>query len=79
MVKDCNRRDVLCWQPARVARAHGRRYYLIAKAGELEAELAGRLKHQTATASALPVVGDWVAALPRPEEAGRRSRPFYRR
>jgi len=52
-----------------VARAHGRRYDLIAKAGELEAELADRLKHQTATASALPVVGGWVAALPRPEEA----------
>lgn len=59
------------WQPARVARAHGRLYHLYAAMGELQAELAGRLKHEAATASALPVVGDWVAVLPHPQEAGR--------
>ena len=37
----------------------------------MEAELAGRLKHLAISASELPVVGDWVAALPRPQEEGR--------
>ena len=59
------------WQPARVSRAHGRLFYLYAESGELEGELAGRLKHEATSASELPVVGDWVAVLPRPDEAGK--------
>ena len=41
------------WRPARVGRAHGRLYYLYAEEGELEAELAGRLKHLAISASEL--------------------------
>ena len=50
--------------PARVAVAHNYLYQLYAARGELMAEVSGRLKHQTAAADGMPVVGDWVAIRP---------------
>jgi ribosome biogenesis GTPase len=46
--------------PARVAVEHRSAYVLYAEAGELRAELAGRLRHLGVT----PAVGDWVAVRP---------------
>src|SRR6478735_7521680 len=54
--------------PARVVAAQRERYQLLCAAGALGAQLSGRLRHE-AGEGALPVVGDWVAALLRPDEA----------
>ena len=50
--------------PARVAVTHNYLYTLTTSDGELTAEITGRLRHQTASADAMPVVGDWVAIRP---------------
>ncbi len=49
-------------RPARVAVAHNYLFQLLGASGALMAEVSGRLRHQTATQDAMPVVGDWVAA-----------------
>jgi ribosome biogenesis GTPase len=54
-------RDEECL-PARVAREERGRYLILDEQGEHEAVLAGRLRHETATRSERPAVGDWVAA-----------------
>ncbi len=36
--------------------------------GELRAEVSGRYRHETVEKSDFPVVGDWVAVTPRPED-----------
>ena len=46
--------------PARVAVEHRSDYVLYGDAGELRAQLAGRLRHE----GELPAVGDWVAVRP---------------
>jgi ribosome biogenesis GTPase len=46
---------------ARVSLAQREIYRLYAENGELTAQLAGALRYRSADASALPVVGDWVA------------------
>jgi ribosome biogenesis GTPase len=53
--------------PARVVAAQREHYRLLTKTGAFDAQVSGRLRHE-AQQGALPVVGDWVAALPRPEE-----------
>ena len=58
-------------RPARVAIPHNYLYQLYTAQGELMAEAAGRLRHQTAGADAMPVVGDWVAI--RPSETERKA------
>jgi ribosome biogenesis GTPase / thiamine phosphate phosphatase len=52
--------------PARVAIEFHSIYRVFAEAGELQAQHAGRLRHQADTLSA---VGDWVAIRPTPGEA----------
>jgi ribosome biogenesis GTPase len=47
--------------PARVVLEHGRFYRVSTGATELRAVATGRLRHETATAAAMPTVGDWVA------------------
>src|SRR4051794_15083921 len=47
--------------PARVAVEHRSRYLLYAEAGEYDAVIAGRLRHDAAETLTHPVVGDWVA------------------
>ncbi len=54
-------------EPARVAIAHNYLFQLLGASGPLMAEVSGRLRHQTATQDAMPVVGDWVAARPHAE------------
>lgn len=49
-------------RPARVAVAHNYLFQLLSTSGALIAEVSGRLRHQTATQDAMPVVGDWVSA-----------------
>ena len=51
--------------PARVAVEHRSEYVLYSEAGELRAELSGRLRFD----GDHPAVGDWVAAAARPGEA----------
>jgi ribosome biogenesis GTPase / thiamine phosphate phosphatase len=55
--------------PARVAIEFNYIYRLYAAAGELQAQHAGRLRHEAVRKEQLSAVGDWVAALPTPGEA----------
>jgi ribosome biogenesis GTPase len=48
-------------EPARVVIEFNHIYRVAAERGEVEATLAGRLKHRAASRSELPAVGDWVA------------------
>jgi ribosome biogenesis GTPase / thiamine phosphate phosphatase len=54
--------------PARVAVQQKKRYLLYAEAGELRAEIAGRIHYHARAAQDYPVIGDWVAVRPRPDE-----------
>ena len=58
-------------RPARVAIPHNYLYQLYTVQGELMAEVAGRLRHQTGSADGMPIVGDWVAI--RPSETERKA------
>jgi ribosome biogenesis GTPase len=53
------------FEPARVVVQQRGQYSLVAQAGELTAQLAGRIIHDSATH---PAVGDWVAISARPAE-----------
>ncbi len=55
--------------PARVAIEFNYLYRLYAESGELQAQHAGRLRHQAEGRENLSAVGDWVAVLPTPGEA----------
>ena len=55
-------------QPARVAVEFNHLYRLYVNGGDVEAVVAGRLKHHAESRGALPAVGDWVVARLRPEE-----------
>ena len=55
--------------PARVSEERKGGYRLLWAAGDLRAEISGRLLYQAAGPEDLPVVGDWVAVAPRPEES----------
>jgi ribosome biogenesis GTPase len=48
-------------EPARVAIEFNYLYRVWTEDGEVEAAIAGRLKHRAASRSELPAVGDWVA------------------
>jgi ribosome biogenesis GTPase / thiamine phosphate phosphatase len=54
--------------PGRVAVQHRGQYEVLAESGELRADVAGRLLHDAPSEADLPVVGDWVAIAPRPDE-----------
>lgn len=53
--------------PARVIVQQRGLYRIVSAAGELRADVAGRLMHEAGDGG-LPVAGDWVAAALRPEE-----------
>ena len=55
--------------PARVAIEFNHIYRLHAESGELQAQHAGRLRHQAEGRQQLSAVGDWVAVRPTPGEA----------
>jgi ribosome biogenesis GTPase len=55
-------------QPGRVAIEFNYIYRIAVEGGELDAVLAGRLKHRAARRAELPAVGDWVAVRKRPGE-----------
>jgi ribosome biogenesis GTPase len=55
--------------PARVAIEFNYIYRLLAEAGELQAQHAGRLRHEAVSKDQLSAVGDWVAARPTAGEA----------
>lgn len=55
--------------PGRVSAQHRTGYGLLAAGGEYFAEVTGRLSHMALGPADLPVVGDWVAAVLRPDEA----------
>jgi ribosome biogenesis GTPase len=54
--------------PGRVSVQHRGAWDVLTAAGELRCDVPGRLSHDAASAADLPVVGDWVAVAPRPEE-----------
>lgn len=47
--------------PGRVVTQHKGSYVVFAEAGELSAEVTGRMRYDAAASTDLPVVGDWVA------------------
>jgi ribosome biogenesis GTPase / thiamine phosphate phosphatase len=53
----------------RVAVQHRGQYEVLCEAGELRADVAGRLLHDAPSEAELPVVGDWVAVAARPDES----------
>jgi ribosome biogenesis GTPase len=55
--------------PARVAIEFNYIYRLYTAAGEVQAQQAGRLRHQALAREQLSAVGDWVAIKPTPGEA----------
>ncbi len=55
--------------PARVAVDYNYLYRLYAEEGEVDARIAGRLKHRAASRAELPAAGDWVVMVRRPGEA----------
>ena len=55
--------------PARVAIEFNYIYRLYAERGELQAQHAGRMRHEALSREQLSAVGDWVAARPSPGEA----------
>ncbi len=55
--------------PARVAIEFNYIYRLYAESGELQAQHAGRMRHQAVARDELSAVGDWVAVLPTSGEA----------
>ena len=56
--------------PARVIRGEKNYFRLICAAGELTARFAGKLRHRADGRADLPVVGDWVAVAPQPNQRG---------
>jgi ribosome biogenesis GTPase len=54
--------------PGRVTTEHKSLYTIQTEQGEYSATLTGKLRHQTSQSPNLPVVGDWVVAIPRPSE-----------
>lgn len=54
--------------PARVGVQHRGAYLVLTQAGEVPAELSGRLRHEASAVSELPAPGDWVAVKPVPNE-----------
>lgn len=49
----------------RIAVEHQHLYQVYTEAGEVPAEVSGRLRHRAAGRRAFPVTGDWVALRPR--------------
>jgi ribosome biogenesis GTPase len=47
--------------PARVARHHKNRYAVFGEAGEIPAEVTGKMLYAAQSESELPAIGDWVA------------------
>ncbi len=54
--------------PARVARQDRQRYLVFGEAGELVAEVSGKMREAAHARVDFPAVGDWVAVRPRPDE-----------
>ncbi len=61
--------DAAGWRPARVVAAHRDTWLVATPAGEHEAVIAGRLRHEAIGPADLPAVGDWVA-IGASDEAG---------
>ncbi|MBA3231523.1 MAG: ribosome small subunit-dependent GTPase A [Acidobacteria bacterium] len=57
--------------PARVSLEHTHIYRVLTAEGELLARVAGRLRHQAASRSDFPAVGDWVVVEPAPQSDAR--------
>ena len=55
--------------PARIAREERLNYHAYCEAGDLIAELSGKVRYMTGDRSSLPTVGDWVAVETRPGDS----------
>jgi len=56
------------WTPGRIAREHKHIYTVYGAAGECNARVSGKYRHEAGGKSDFPAVGDWVALEERPEE-----------
>lgn len=57
-------------QPARVIRGEKNYFRVWTEAGELTVRFAGKIRHRAGGRADLPVVGDWVAVEPQPDQRG---------
>lgn len=57
--------------PARVSLEHNHVFRVLSPDGETLAELAGKIRHEAASRSEMPAVGDWVAMRPATAEGAR--------
>jgi ribosome biogenesis GTPase len=55
--------DAAGWQPARVVAAHRDAWVVASAAGDRDAVVSGRLRHEALGPGDLPSVGDWVATV----------------
>jgi ribosome biogenesis GTPase / thiamine phosphate phosphatase len=53
--------DAAGWRPGRVVAAHRDAWVVATPSGDVDAVIAGRLRHEAFGPSDLPAVGDWVA------------------
>jgi ribosome biogenesis GTPase len=53
--------DAAGWAPARVLAAHRDAWIVVTPAGDRDAVISGRFRHEAAGPGDLPAVGDWVA------------------
>jgi len=58
------------WQPARVVAAHRAAWVLATPAGDRDAVIAGRLRHEALGPADLPAVGDWVVVAGESDDRG---------
>ncbi len=56
------------WTPGRIAREHKHIYTVYGEAGEWNARVSGKYRHEAGGKADFPAVGDWVALEARPEE-----------
>lgn len=56
--------------PARVIRGEKNYFRVWTTSGELTVRFAGKMRHQAGGRADLPVVGDWVAVEPQPDQRG---------
>lgn len=56
--------------PARVIRGEKNYFRVMTAAGELTVRFAGKIRHRAGGRADLPVVGDWVAVEPQPDQRG---------
>ena len=57
------------WELARVTEQHRNLYKIVTKSGFYQAQVSGKLHHESETSSDFPAVGDWVLVSKNTDQA----------